>query len=194
LKDNKKSLEFQIIDWCIPEVDKTDNYYINIYGTNNNNITFNVKVTEYEPYFYVKPPSEWNGLSDKEFNRKKEDLNTTLLEEKYECIFKDPMTKQSQKYLKKIIGNDYVSLFKQLDQYAISFSMYDVRTGIGKIINAPCEVIKVDLPDSSVPDYYIYFKFSARDTLTDGRYKGSFLIQSEQGDLVLPLIDVNCPL
>jgi len=114
LKDNKKSLEFQIIDWCIPEVDKTDNYYINIYGTNNNNITFNVKVTEYEPYFYVKPPSEWNGLSDKEFNRKKEDLNTTLLEEKYECIFKDPMTKQSQKYLKKIIGNDYVSLFNGL--------------------------------------------------------------------------------
>jgi len=119
LTDNSNPIEFQIIDWYIPETDKkerdeNEKYHINVYGTDSNNITYNLRVDEYEPYFYVKPPSDWNGLTDKEFSKKKDELNITLLEEKYESSFRDPDTKRITKYNKRIIGDKYLSHFNGL--------------------------------------------------------------------------------
>ena len=119
LTDNSNPIEFQIIDWYIPETDKkerdeNEKYCINVYGTDSNNITYNLRVDEYEPYFYVKPPSDWNGITDKEFSKKKDELNIRLLEEKYESSFRDPDTKRITKYNKRIIADKYLPHFNGL--------------------------------------------------------------------------------
>ena len=87
LKDNRKSLKFQITDFFIPESDRNrkdfddyEFYSIYIYGTDDENITYCLKVINYKPFFYVKAPDSWNGLSDKDMLTK---IKTKLSNEKY---------------------------------------------------------------------------------------------------------------
>jgi hypothetical protein len=49
---------------------------------------------------------------------------------------------------------------------------------------------------NALPEYYVYFKFTARDTNSVGRYVGQFLIKYNngllggiEGNLILPLRD-----
>jgi DNA polymerase elongation subunit (family B) len=120
LKDNKENIEYQIIDWFIPETDKKektetpDHYSMLIYGTNNENITICTKVVGYKPFFYVKPPETWLSITDKEFNNKINELNIKLIEEKYESSFKDKTTKKVNSYRRKIIPDEYQSHFEGL--------------------------------------------------------------------------------
>jgi hypothetical protein len=65
--------------------------------------------------------------------------------------------------------------------------MIDVETGIPKIVSAPCEIVNLILPLGAAPEYYIYFKFTSRDTNTPGRYQGQFLIRNDEGNLILPI-------
>jgi hypothetical protein len=67
------------------------------------------------------------------------------------------------------------------------FTMIDVESGIPKIVSAPCEIVNLILPLGAAPEYYIYFKFTARDTNTPGRYQGQFLIRNDEGNLILPI-------
>ena len=75
LKDNSTEIIYQITDWFIPETDKpiiredyekSNEYSIYIFGTNNENITICTKVINFKPYFYIKPPSSWEDLNDKD--------------------------------------------------------------------------------------------------------------------------------
>jgi hypothetical protein len=70
---------------------------------------------------------------------------------------------------------------------SIYFSMIDVQTGIPKIVSAPADIVGLILPEGSTTEYYIYFKFTSRDTNTPGRYQGQFLIKNDEGNLILPL-------
>ena len=81
----------------------------------------------------------------------------------------------------------YQQLMEDLEVSTIFFTMIDVETGIPKIVSAPCEIVNLILPLGASPEYYIYFKFSSRDTNTPGRYQGQFLIKNETGNLILPL-------
>jgi hypothetical protein len=81
----------------------------------------------------------------------------------------------------------YMEFMDSLEISTIYFSMVDVETGIPKIVSAPCEIVGLILPDGATPEYYIYFKFTARDTNTPGRYQGQFLIKNEEGNLILPI-------
>jgi hypothetical protein len=65
--------------------------------------------------------------------------------------------------------------------------MIDVESGIPKIVSAPCEIVALLLPEGAATEYYIYFKFTARDTNTVGRYQGQFLIRNDEGNLILPI-------
>jgi hypothetical protein len=47
------------------------------------------------------------------------------------------------------------------------------------------ELLNLDV--NALPEYYVYFKFTERDTNQVGQYSGEFLIRNDQGDLVLPL-------
>ena len=118
LENNEKTIKLQITDWYIPENDKSrprknydeeqDLYTILIYGTDENNITYSINVIEYEPYFFVKAPVHWDDYSDKKYQDKVNELNFTLLNEKYESQW------NGKKYKKNIISNHFKQHFNNL--------------------------------------------------------------------------------
>jgi hypothetical protein len=82
----------------------------------------------------------------------------------------------------------YLQLMEDLEVSTIFFSMIDVETGIPKIVSAPAEIVALIMAEDGAPtEYYIYFKFTARDTNTPGRYQGQFLIKNDEGNLILPI-------
>ena len=81
----------------------------------------------------------------------------------------------------------YQQLMEDLEVSTIFFTMIDVESGIPKIVSAPCEIVALLLPEGAATEYYIYFKFTARDTNTHGRYQGQFLIRNDEGTLILPI-------
>lgn len=83
--------------------------------------------------------------------------------------------------------SDYMQFMESLEFSTIYFSMVDVETGIPKIASAPCKIVNLLLSDGSPTEYYIYYQFSSRDTNTQGRYQGQFLIKNNEGVLILPI-------
>lgn len=83
--------------------------------------------------------------------------------------------------------SSYMQFMESLEISNIYFTMIEVETGIPKIVSAPCEIVGIELPDGSPTEYYIYFKFSSRDTNSTGRYQGQFLIKNDEGSLILPI-------
>ena len=82
----------------------------------------------------------------------------------------------------------YLQLMEDLEVSTIFFSMIDVETGIPKIVSAPAEIVALIMAEEGAPtEYYIYFKFTSRDTNTPGRYQGQFLIKNDEGSLILPI-------
>jgi hypothetical protein len=75
--------------------------------------------------------------------------------------------------------------------------MINEASGIPKIVSKPAYITEVIGDDpNALPEYYVYFKFTSRDTNTVGRYVGQFLIKynnsllgSIEGNLILPLRD-----
>jgi len=105
LESTDDDIIYQITDWFIPETDKSmtdyessNEYSIYIYGTTKDNITVCTKVTNFKPFFYIKPPSSWDDLSDKKFEYKLTELEENLREGKYESKFSQDT---------KIIPRDY---------------------------------------------------------------------------------------
>ena len=118
LENNEKTIKLQITDWYIPENDKSrprknydeeqDLYTMLIYGTDEDNITYSINIIEYEPYFFVKAPEHWDDYSDKKYQDKVNELNFTILNEKYESQW------NGKKYQKKIISNHFKKHFNNL--------------------------------------------------------------------------------
>ena len=81
----------------------------------------------------------------------------------------------------------YLELMQDLEVSTIFFTMINVETEIPKIVSAPCEIVSLILPLGAAPEYYIYFKFSSRDTDEPGRYVCQFLIKNDEGNLILPI-------
>lgn len=86
-------LEFQVMDWFIPENDRSKQmiqritgdynweeepsvYTINMYGVTAEGHTVFAKVSGFEPYFFVKPPPSWGN----KIRSKVGELRMTLLE------------------------------------------------------------------------------------------------------------------
>ena len=93
--------------------------------------------------------------------------------------------------------SEYQSFMDSLGSASIFFSMIDEATGIPKIVSKPAYIVEVIGDDpNALPEYYVYFKFTARDTNSVGRYVGQFLIKYNngllggiEGNLILPLRD-----
>ena len=81
----------------------------------------------------------------------------------------------------------YLELMQDLEVSTIFFTMIDVDNEIPKIVSDPCEIVSLILPLGATPEYYIYYKFTSRDTNTPGRYVGQFLIKNDEGNLILPI-------
>lgn len=85
--------------------------------------------------------------------------------------------------------SDYKSFMEDLETSTIYFSMKNVDDGFIKIASASADIVPLILPEGSDPEYYVYFKFTSRDTDEVGRYEGQFLVQNDDGDLILPIRD-----
>jgi len=81
----------------------------------------------------------------------------------------------------------YLELMNDLETATIYFTMINVSNGIPKIVSAPCQIVSLILADGATTEYYMYYRFTARDTNTPGRYQGQFLIKNEQGNLIVPI-------
>ena len=116
--DTSKDIIFQITDWFIPENDKNrkkpespedaDLYNMIIYGTTQNGATVSARITGYEPYFFVKPPSVWETYTKKQFESEVNKINFEIQNEKYLVKFKD------QQYFKKICPYGYEDHLNEL--------------------------------------------------------------------------------
>ena len=84
--------------------------------------------------------------------------------------------------------SDYNQFMNAIELSSIFFSMIDVETGLIKINSKPAGFVEKTLLDPNAePEYYIYYKFTSRDTNTPGRYVGQFLIKNDEGNLILPI-------
>ena len=142
--DSTKDLKFQITDWYIPENDRNrkkpespdeaEFYNMIIYGTTNKGITVSMRVTGYEPYFYVKPPESWESYSDKKFSSEMASLVRVIEEDKYQTIFK--RDGKSTQYWKKIIPSGY-------DEHLRSVTVVKKKDFWGFTNNADFRFIKI---------------------------------------------------
>jgi len=75
-----------------------------------------------------------------------------------------------------------------LDNATIRFSMKEQSTGIPKIVmnNAFITEKNQENPDSP-KEYYIFYKWSLRDTRRKGRFIGEFSIINSMGELIAPI-------
>ena len=75
-----------------------------------------------------------------------------------------------------------------LDNATIRFSMKEESTGIPKIVmNNAFITEKTQQNPDSPKEYYIYYKWSLRDTKRIGRYVGEFSIINSMGELIGPI-------
>lgn len=75
-----------------------------------------------------------------------------------------------------------------LDNATIRFSMKEESTGIPKIVmNNAFITEKIQQNPDATPSYYIFYKWSQRDTRRKGRYLGEFSIINSMGELIAPI-------
>ena len=86
--------------------------------------------------------------------------------------------------------SEYQQFMDSLATATITFTMINAVTGIPKIVAKPAYITELlNLDVNALPEYYIYFRFTERDTNQVGTYTGQFLIHNDQGDLILPIRD-----
>jgi hypothetical protein len=84
--------------------------------------------------------------------------------------------------------SDYNKFMDMIETSAIFFSMVNTETGIPKITTRAAGFVeKTQLEPNATPEYYIYYKFTSRDTNKVGRYEGQFLLRNNDGTLILPI-------
>jgi len=77
---------------------------------------------------------------------------------------------------------------EDLDNATIRFSMKEEATGIPKILmNNAYIVQKIKNNPDSTTQYYIYYKWTERDTKRKGRYIGEFSVINSMGELIAPI-------
>jgi hypothetical protein len=84
--------------------------------------------------------------------------------------------------------DSWKDFYSVLDNANIRFSMKSEDNGIQKIFMQPAYLTEKDRtnPDSD-REYYIYYKWTQKDTNRKGRFVGEFLIQLSNGELIGPI-------
>ena len=112
---DKKPIEFQITDIYVPEGDRIKEkdfdelYSMILFGVCDNGATISTKVNCFKPFFYIKPPEEWENYKDTLFEAKVSELKNIILNDKYTASF------NGNKYEKKIIPNNMLSHFSKME-------------------------------------------------------------------------------
>lgn len=73
--------------------------------------------------------------------------------------------------------NDFRKFHEKIQNAVIKFSMYDITNGVKRIANSLGDIeLKEELCDDATSEYYVIYKWKARDTKKSGSYKGEFTI------------------
>ena len=138
LDNEKDELLFQILDWYIPEADRAtdhyrrlegyppitgtpDEYKIFMYGVTKQGYSVCAQINNFHPYFFLKIPTSWNNLNDRQLKERTKDLLNTL---KYEQSTKrkyNKTTRNWEEYTSNIIPYklrdhlEYIKIVKRKD-------------------------------------------------------------------------------
>jgi hypothetical protein len=83
---------------------------------------------------------------------------------------------------------DYQDFMNFIESSTIYFSMRDEKSGAYKIQLKQGGFVSKIFEDPNTPtEYYIYYKFTKKETKKIGRYEGQFLLKNETGTLILPI-------
>ena len=117
---NEEDIEFQITDWYIPESDRAADHFrrkagyprmegdppeydICMFGSTIDGDSVFVKVTGFEPYFFVKVPEAWQTKGKAYMNSQVKALENTLKFEKVKRTKINYETKKREEYMSTII-------------------------------------------------------------------------------------------
>lgn len=76
-----------------------------------------------------------------------------------------------------------------LDNANIRFSMKSEDDGIQKIFMKPAYIVQKTKSNPDSPtQYYVYYKWDAKDTSKKGKFIGEFLIELDNGNLIVPIV------
>jgi hypothetical protein len=85
--------------------------------------------------------------------------------------------------------DSWKEFYSVLDNATIRFSMKSEDNGIQKIFMKNAHITEKNRSNVDSPrEYYIYYKWSARDTNKKGRFIGEFSIVLENGELIAPIV------
>lgn len=84
--------------------------------------------------------------------------------------------------------DSWKNFFELLENASIKFSMKNEENGIQKIFMKPAYVTQKNRtnPDS-LREYYVYYKWTPKDTNKKGRYLGEFFLDLGNGELIGPI-------
>lgn len=86
--------------------------------------------------------------------------------------------------------NNYQNFQDKLINATIRFSMKRESDGVQKIFMNNAFITEKLLNNPDTPkEYYIYYKWTSRDTNEKGRFIGEFSISNDEGEYILPLSD-----
>ena len=84
--------------------------------------------------------------------------------------------------------DNYKNFQEKLVNATIRFSMKRESDGAQKIFMNNAFITEKYLNNPDTPkEYYIYYKWTTRDTNQEGRFIGEFSITTEDGDLITPI-------
>lgn len=83
---------------------------------------------------------------------------------------------------------NYKNFQEDLVNATIRFSMKRESDGVQKIFMNNAHITEKLLNNPDLPnEYYIYYKWTSRDTNQEGRFIGEFSITTEKGELIAPI-------
>ncbi len=86
--------------------------------------------------------------------------------------------------------NDFKDFHDKLSNSSIYFSMKDISTGVPKVLNRPAGIVsKTPTSVNSPVEYYVFYKWSAKDVKKTGRFEGQFVIyfHDDNTELIVPI-------
>jgi hypothetical protein len=86
--------------------------------------------------------------------------------------------------------NDFRNFHDKLSNSSIYFSMKDETTGIPKVVNRPAGIVaKTPTSVNSPTEYYVFYKWTAKDVRKTGRFQGQFVIyfHDDNSELIVPI-------
>ena len=119
INNHEDAVEFQITDIYDPESDKVnlqkdanDFYSLLIYGTSAIGATYCVNVKSFIPYFYIKPPENWEELNKNAFKAKVDELNDILVNDTYKSRFNNNgvWNEYNKKIIPRSLETHFVSM------------------------------------------------------------------------------------